>query len=176
VPSESAAKEILKLKKANEDLVKKLEDVATSGPKDVSDLQQGDDKYPLVITLFEKNQYGSNLNPKTFKMQSAWDSMFAYIAPYMMDEAHENLLKTKLQKFFLEAFNQTANSQGTAYKDCEITDKDFQTIKVQMCALGLITKSERNRTAQEKGKTFWKLTSYGEKVMYKLRALRKQPA
>ena len=49
---------------------------------------------------------------------------------------------------------------------------DFQTIKVQLRALGLITRSEKTRSVKDSG-TYWTLTPYGDEVMTQLRAIRK---
>ncbi|KAB8066887.1 DUF4062 domain-containing protein [Janthinobacterium violaceinigrum] len=49
---------------------------------------------------------------------------------------------------------------------------DFQTIKIQLRALGLITKSTRSRSVKDTS-TYWTLTPYGDNVMLQLRAIRK---
>jgi hypothetical protein len=58
--------------------------------------------------------------------------------------------------------------------DFKIDSVDFQTIKVQLRALGLITKSPKSRSVRDNA-TYWTLTSYGDNVMTKLRAIQKSP-
>jgi hypothetical protein len=53
-----------------------------------------------------------------------------------------------------------------------ITDADFQTIKVQLRALGLIAKSTKPRSVKDID-TYWTLTSYGDTVMTRLRAIQR---
>ncbi len=49
---------------------------------------------------------------------------------------------------------------------------DFQTIKIQLRALGLIVKSTKSRSVKDTA-TYWTLTPYGDNFMTKLRAIRK---
>jgi hypothetical protein len=57
--------------------------------------------------------------------------------------------------------------------ESEITDDDFQTIKVQLRALGLIARSDRQRSLRHAG-TYWTLTPYGDTLMTQLRAIRRE--
>ena len=52
-----------------------------------------------------------------------------------------------------------------------IGQDDFQTIKVQLRALGLIAKNDKTRSVKDSG-TYWTLTPYGDEVMTQLRAIR----
>jgi hypothetical protein len=54
-----------------------------------------------------------------------------------------------------------------------IEDPDFQTVKVQLRALGLIAKSTRPRSVKDTD-TYWALTPYGDTVMTSLRAIRRR--
>jgi predicted MarR family transcription regulator len=49
---------------------------------------------------------------------------------------------------------------------------DFQTIKIQLRALGLITKSTKSRSVKDTA-TYWTLTPFGDTVMTRLRAIQK---
>jgi len=59
-----------------------------------------------------------------------------------------------------------------ALNTIEIQDEEFGTLIVQLRALGLIEKSERNRSVKDKA-TYWKLTAYGDQHLTTLRAIRK---
>jgi len=52
---------------------------------------------------------------------------------------------------------------------------DFQTIKVQLRALGLITKSDKARSVKDVT-AYWTLTPYGDEMMTRLRAIRRDSA
>ena len=53
-----------------------------------------------------------------------------------------------------------------------IDNNDFHKIKIQLRALGLITKSEKKRSIKD-NETYWQLTPYGDTVMTRLIAIRK---
>ena len=55
----------------------------------------------------------------------------------------------------------------------EISDVDYQTLKIQFRALGYITKSTKARSVKDTS-TYWTLTTFGDTVMTRLRAQRKQ--
>ena len=48
--------------------------------------------------------------------------------------------------------------------------QSFQTIKVQLKALGLIEISKKNKSVKDQG-TYWTLTPYGEHIMTQLIAI-----
>ena len=48
---------------------------------------------------------------------------------------------------------------------------DFQTIKIQLRALGLIASSRKARSVKDQG-NYWTLTPYGDDIMNRLRAIR----
>jgi hypothetical protein len=57
--------------------------------------------------------------------------------------------------------------------DIHIREEDFQRIKVQLRALGLITTDERRTPGKE---TYWTLTPYGDNVMTQVAAVRSSRA
>lgn len=56
-------------------------------------------------------------------------------------------------------------------RNFQIDDHDYQTVKIQLRALGLIAKSEKTRSVKDAG-TYWTLTPYGDQVLTSLRAIR----
>jgi hypothetical protein len=54
----------------------------------------------------------------------------------------------------------------------EISDHDFQTITIQLRALGLIVRSLKQRSLRDTD-TYWTLTLFGDQVLTTLRAIRK---
>jgi hypothetical protein len=59
-------------------------------------------------------------------------------------------------------------------RNFRISDHDFQTIKIQFIALGLIAKSSKNRSLRDTG-TYWSLTPYGDQRLTTLRAIPAEP-
>ena len=56
-----------------------------------------------------------------------------------------------------------------------LSDESFQTIKVQFIALGLIKQSNKKHSTTDVN-TYWTLTPYGNKVMMRLKAIKKDSA
>lgn len=115
-----------------------------------------------------------------------WDRLFAVIAPNLLNEAEERVLQAKIEAFLLteyyadnrsalvEAANEVITSAGPIEADnledwtATVTGTDFETILIQLMALGLIRRSERNRSG-----AYWGLTPYGETRTVQLRAITK---
>jgi hypothetical protein len=57
------------------------------------------------------------------------------------------------------------------YEDIVIYHVIFDQIKIQFQALGLITHGTKKRTVSDKD-VYWKLTSYGEKYLIKVKAIK----
>jgi hypothetical protein len=82
----------------------------------------------------------------------------------MIDGATEASLKKKLfEGFENRKYDQNKSRIYRRY----VRDEDFQKVKVQFRALGLITKDERSR-----GETSWILTPYGDTLMTQVAAVR----
>jgi hypothetical protein len=85
----------------------------------------------------------------------------------MIDGASEPVLKDKLGEFFRNRkFDKSKIAIHTAY----LTDEDFQRIKVQFRALGLIATDDRQLT-KEGAKKQWILTPYGDTVLTQVAAI-----
>jgi len=52
-----------------------------------------------------------------------------------------------------------------------LNEEDFQTIKVQLLALGLIQESVKKRTVSDK-QTYWTVTAYGRRYATVIKAIR----
>jgi hypothetical protein len=61
------------------------------------------------------------------------------------------------------------------YLDVKVLEDDFQTIKIQLLALGLLQKSVRRRSLKDTA-TYWSLTPYGEHYLTVLKAIRQPNA
>ncbi len=113
-------------------------------------------------------------NEFTGDIETTWNNIFYYISPLMVDEADESSLSKKLSDSIKnDALKRKIKKKdGDSVRYFRITDDCFQTIKIQLRALGLITKSIRKKSLKDTS-TYWKLTPYGDNVMVRLRALRK---
>lgn len=172
VPTQEASVEILELRKKIETLKQNLEEARTQAPPGTEKLAQGEEEFEINYKCSSYKDRRDYLWNEVFI--ATWDEIFYEISPLMIHEANEMLLKNSLTAFVRkhgEIFLQNSeNGQGHSFHDFSISDEDFQTIKVQLRALGLIVQSDKNRSVKDT-KTYWKLTPYGDSVMNRLRAI-----
>ncbi|MCG8470513.1 MAG: DUF4062 domain-containing protein [Desulfobacterales bacterium] len=176
IPSQEASQEILKLKKEIENLESRLNEARTQAPPGTEDFAQKEDIFTVHFackSIFDYETYNWQYNFST-----SWDNIFYHVSPIMINEATDTDLRASLNRFvnkyglpqLLEA-----NKDETfehRFKPPTIIDDDFQTIKVQLRALGLMVQSNKPRSIKDTG-TYWTLTPYGDSVMNKLRAIKK---
>lgn len=94
----------------------------------------------------------------------------------MLNEAGEQTLKQRLNEVLYEdEYDEIIKAKVLNiqhFRSISIDQGAFETCLVQLVALNLITKSVRGRSVKDK-QTYWKLTEDGEKLMYQLRAVRR---
>lgn len=177
VPDESAIEEILGLRRRIEDLQQELLAANSHGPEGASGLAQGTDAFNINYT-FSASFTGFTIDASEYEadVNVEWDEIFGAMSPLMIDEATEGQLTKALNDLVcLEA--SPSLSSSSKFKDHKLMSfridrDDFQTIKIQLRALGLIAKSTRNRSVKDNA-TYWTLTAYGDTVMTRLRAIKK---
>ena len=177
VPDESATEEILALRRRIEELQTELQATRTTRPEGTSELAQGADPFEINFSFVASpNQWayaGSGYRSTTVL---EWDDIFSAVSPLMIHEAIESDLSGALSALVRDhSHAELQKSKG--FKELNLMDfkidaDDFQTIKVQLRALGLITKSTKSRSVKDTA-TYWTLTPYGDNAMTKLRAIRK---
>lgn len=178
LPDESAAQEILKLRKEIDRLHAESNIRVTQKPAGTENLAQGSDTIELKCTVVFRNADDRSWN----KTRGNWraivsiNELIAATAPCMIDEAERTAIVERINSILAEnEFPKIAAIPK--YRDIkliafELPDTSFDTYLVQMIALGIIEKSIRNRSLKDQG-TYWHLTPYGEKLMYSLRAITK---
>lgn len=175
VPDESTVEEILGLRRRIEELQQELLAASTHGPEGTRGLAQGDDTFEVNYT-FVVSGYGYTESSYPGSVNVKWDDIFSAVSPLMINEATESDLAKALNKLindltYLDVANST-NFEGKRPRNFRIDSDDFQTIKIQLRALGLITKSTKSRSVKDTA-TYWTLTPYGDTVMTRLRAIQK---
>jgi DNA-binding MarR family transcriptional regulator len=170
-----ATMELLHLRKQVDDLKGELASVRVSAPKGTEGLSQGEEKHVIQFTFkaTEPKQYRF----KTWKgsFSASWNDIFSYVSPLMIHEASNSQIESALSIFSKE--NNIDNLLqdkriGEGIKEFAIRPDDFQTIIVQLRALGLITKSVKGRSVKDT-ETYWTLTPYGDEIMTRLRAIQR---
>jgi len=177
VPDESAVEEMLALRRRIEELQQELQAASTHGPEGTRGLAQGEDMYEVGFTFVAStDQYAYNGSRYQSTTTVEWDDIFSALSPLMINEANENDLAGALNKLISDlSYTDLKKSKG--FKDLvlmnfKVDSDDFQTIKIQLRALGLITKSTKSRSVKDTA-TYWTLTPYGDNVMTRLRAIQK---
>lgn len=151
--------EINALRKENEELRNKLakENQNIVSIEDIASLDEHIEiqaKYRV-----DRGSYLANWNGKI-----TWKTLFALIAPKILKKPNDYLAKSNLSSCI-------HNYLGKSFYDFNIEDNDFETIKIQFKALGLIN-IDHLRTTDNKMALFWSLTSKGEALMIELRVIR----
>lgn len=94
----------------------------------------------------------------------------------MIHEATEPSLKSAIDSFVevenIERLREDEKLAGQELRTFRIRQDDFQAIKVQLRALGLIAKNDKARSVKDSS-ICWSLTPYGDEVMTQLRAIRR---
>ncbi len=157
-------------------LRRKVEELQTELGKVWEGLAQGDEEHSVRYSFNATPPGEYRSTPWSATFNPTWNELFASIAPLMIQEATEPALKSALDSLAggmnierLQANKKLARHSLSTFR---IGQDDFQTIKVQLRALGLIARSEKTRSVKDSG-TYWTLTPYGDEVMTQLRAIRK---
>lgn len=100
----------------------------------------------------------------TFDACETWplDQIFGCVAPLMFDEAAEVDLIATIEKTALRKAQRTESRHfGHSVLSVGMSMHDFHSIKMRLLALGLIRRSERQHTPDNRN-TYWRLTPRGE--------------
>lgn len=182
--SPEALAELNRLRLQIDDLKDQLRKSRTEPPKGSDDLLQGSDAVPVGVRFnaytddelkrSQEHGYSSKSRWKGGTATLSWDDAFSAIGPLLLHESNEGAMKRAVE----QKEHQVRTEQNAWYRVHEgerisISDDDFQAIKVQLIALGLIQMVDRKRAVSDTA-TYWKLTPYGEAYLMKLRAFRKE--
>ena len=184
---ETVSADILRLRNGIEELEAGIQASRETAPAGSETLAQGDDLFRVEFTVLaterktgsafdlisnppEKTRYSDNF-------KASWNDIFSAVAPLMIDEAPDYKIKDGLNSFTRERNTERLQKRkeldGYGLSEFQVLkDDSFQTIKVQFRALGLISKSQRPRSVKDTD-TYWALTPYGDAVMTRLRAIRR---
>ncbi|WP_029585824.1 DUF4062 domain-containing protein [Bradyrhizobium sp. URHD0069] len=140
-----------------------LSSVSTSAPKNTEKYAQGTAEF--AVTLYYELPTSFTKYPAQFLFE--WNNLFFELGPILMEEASETQMKARLAQELIryEQVNFPEDAQLFI-----ISDDTFDTIKIQLMALGLITKSSRKHAPTDRER-YWTLTPYGENELMKLRAI-----
>ena len=176
LPDKDAMTELLRLRRQVDELQAELNRTRISAPKGAEELAQGDEVHELncTVTTRVQGEYGNT--HWAYFLDAAWNDIFAAVAPLMIHESSEAKLKGAIDAFVIERLRpeviKDKTLKGHRLVDITLDEQDFQTVKIQLRALGLMAKSDKTRSVKDSG-TYWTLTPYGDEVMTRLRAIKR---
>ncbi|WP_289198326.1 DUF4062 domain-containing protein [Bacteroides acidifaciens] len=100
-----------------------------------------------------------------WEINLSWKELFSLISPFFLESHNDYFAKQIISEVLIEETGRT-----DAYKP-ELCSKDFQTIKIQMRALGLMHIAPAQTTKGGQA-LFWTLSQKGVKLMNDLRVIR----
>lgn len=166
VPSQAVSDEILRLRRQVEEQQERLASVATEGPTGIEDFAQGEECFEVHFT-YELNENGGHRSTSGAKATLTWDEIFCTLAPQMLHDIHEDALQSLLGTHLRASTS--IRSIINLNSGPRVNDDDFQRIKIQLRALGLIEEGQGDRSIG----SYWKLTPYGDNVMTRLMAIKR---
>lgn len=167
--------------------VAELSQQAGSSLEPPEDLAQGEDTYSLEVRLsgYKKDQLDEEGSPHSWEERPriwivrppvTWNEILQALGPGLLHEASEVEVR-KIVLDWVMTMGSTIRkilpeNYGKQKGATELGPKVVDDILVQLFALGLISRGTKKRTVSDKGK-YWALTSYGEDLLMKLRAFRR---
>lgn len=185
VLDKSAAEEILALRNRVDNLTNELSTVSRRAPIGTEGLAQGQDLVKIYYgytgwprwesdgdvaggDIFSGSRDKESMVEQwTAADEASWDEIFAEIAPNLLPELDEGGFKAALRGLLLRRHGERLRINLSKFKDLWIEDQSFQTIKVQLRALGLIT------MGTFAGQARFSLTQYRDTLMTQSRALKR---
>lgn len=160
ISNEGLLLEIHDLRKLNDSLVEQMQALASQVPPiySIPDLADINDTFQLNGSYF--NSFGGD---SKWHAVLSWKEIFYYVSPYLVGGGDPDEVKGVLKEAACAKF-------GVDIGISDFDDQDFQTVTIQLQALGLVSvelSDSRNTSS------LWRLTSHGEQLMVELRAVRK---
>lgn len=179
VPDQSATDEMLRLRKRIEELQEQLEQNVGSSPAGTENFSQGHDGIDLRYTFQARKpgEYGTGeVYEATFA--TTWNAIFAVVSPLLIDEASDRIVRQaiieSIEEERIPELQKDKTLKGLELRNFSLVDEDFNTVKVQLLALRLISKSAKKKPRSVSDRNaYWTLTPYGETTMMTLRAIRR---
>lgn len=127
----------------------------------------------MSVTFYTAGAYDDTAD----MISMTWNEIFSELSPSMINEVSDEQLWERLNLAATAQFksNRKDYSGRNIYEFAtSVNPSTFETVIIQLRALGLIKKSEKNRSVKDTS-TYWTLTPYGNEVMNRLRAIRSRP-
>jgi hypothetical protein len=151
------------LRKDNENLKKLLAEIQPAATEVDVPLAGMDDEFTI---RFRWRDFSSN--PYSGEVRRSWAEHFSALAPWLQGHPFEGVVDTKLAELL---YRRVKDSDPTRTISLHVDQDDFQTFKIQLSALGLITATYEKSINGTAG-IIWRLTRQGERLMIQLRTVK----
>lgn len=157
VSNEELLGELNELRKENSILKQELDKNKPAAAYNIEGLAGLDEMFEVTGTY--QTKYGTC----TWSSTISWKEIFSIISPYLSQSPNQEYVKSILKSAIIkrDSINDRSNY---------MSDQDFQTIAVQLKALGLV-RTVYSKTVKGGMAMFWKFTPEGEKLMVQLRTI-----
>jgi hypothetical protein len=172
LPSEETTLEILELTKTVSKLKQEIISLESNIKTDNQQLSQGLDV--VDFRFISTNRKHLTIN-KFYKVSMSWDEIFSELSPHLIEECSENEMSKIISQYGRNKCRlEIVKQYGLQYcnVDFNIDPGDFQTIKIQLRALNLITQKIRKHLDNDSEK-YWNLTPAGDIELLRLKAILK---
>jgi len=157
--------QISELNAENQRLKATLAAVGNKIPEGTEDYAGGEDAIGIRCN-FELSEDKTTVE---CEISLSWDEVFSIVGPIMYEDCSESKMRAHFSSILQQYYDERPSNEYGSFK---IYEEDFQTIKIQLYALGLIMVSEKYDVPGT-GNANWILTPYGQGYITKLRAIRK---
>jgi uncharacterized protein DUF4062 len=161
VNNESGAQELLRLRRKIEELETRIAESEIAPPPGTDGLAQGDETISVHFKFAHQRGYSEG------EHAFSWNNILSILGPILIVDASEQDLRAQLSRAFSSRYQDVLKIEiDNVYP----RDEDFQKIKVQLRALGLI-REIKNQDKKGTRDNRWALTPHGDRLLMKIAAL-----
>jgi len=154
------------LRQKNETLLLENQQLKQQVVTDTGDYSSGEE----VIQLKGKYQTSYSGGYKgNWEHEVTWNQIISYVGPHRLQHLNDGSVNSQLAKSILKANGKDADS----YYTTKVEDEVFQTVKLQLMALGLV-EVKSLQTKQGGMSLFWILTPKGKRCLIDVRTIKKE--
>jgi hypothetical protein len=161
ITNEDLLSEINEAQKENKALKEKLSEAEREPREAIKGLAKLGGVFTVHGTY--SKYVGSSRREFKWEDKLTWNDIFGYIAPYLLAYPSDKYVEAVLERSL-----QARAGSGSKYS---INAQDFETIKIQLKAHGLVN-INYTKTVQGGMGLFWSLTPAGEQLMLQLRTIK----
>lgn len=195
--STEALEELNELRKKVAEMERELGAARSGPPPEADGLAQGQESVHFEVPYSTEVQLKGDPSYQWTRWRGVldaeelgitWDDLFGCVGPDLLDEASDRVVKSRIDMWLTQTLGDHVGSlvresakergeEAVRYRNLEagLSRDDFGTVVVQLRALGLVAKSERNRSVKDTD-TYWTLTPYGDEHLTTLRAITTEEA